>query len=101
MGGANRVNNYYVPNVLLGSIKTPSQVPLLGDSVCCGLKGTGSDPRNCLYIGPGTNTTGVYPDEVHPRMSVHADGINLSFCDGHAQWYKAKNCLRGTFWANK
>jgi len=100
VGGANRVNNIYIPKVLLASIKRPSKLPLLGDSVCCGLKSTGADPRNCLYIGPGTNTTGVYPNAIHPRMIAHNDGLNLSFCDGHCEWFRAENCQRGAFWAN-
>ena len=100
VGTANRVGTVYVPNTRLATIKRPSTLPLIGDSVCCGLKSTGTDPRNCLYIGPGTNTTGVYPNEVHPRMSMHNEGINLSFCDGHAAWYRALNVKRGNFWAN-
>ena len=100
VGGANRVGTVYIPNITLASIKRPSMLPLIGDSVCCGLKSTGADPRNCLYIGPGTNTTGVYPNEVHPRMSQHSEGINLSFCDGHATWVRALNAKRGNYWAN-
>ena len=49
----------------MAQITPPAEVPLIGDAVCAGLKSTGTDPRNCLYIGPGTNTTGVYPNEVH------------------------------------
>jgi prepilin-type N-terminal cleavage/methylation domain-containing protein/prepilin-type processing-associated H-X9-DG protein len=100
VGTANRVGTVYIPNTRLATIKRPSTLPLIGDSVCCGLKSTGTDPRNCLYIGPGTNTTGVYPNEVHPRMSMHNEGINLSFCDGHATWIRALNAKRGNFWAN-
>jgi prepilin-type processing-associated H-X9-DG protein/prepilin-type N-terminal cleavage/methylation domain-containing protein len=101
VGGATRnSNDIYTPNVSLAAIKTPSEVPLLGDSVCCGLKSTGSDARNCLYIGPGSNTSS-YPDNVHPRMKVHNDGINISFCDGHVKWYRALNVPRGTFWKRK
>jgi prepilin-type N-terminal cleavage/methylation domain-containing protein/prepilin-type processing-associated H-X9-DG protein len=100
VGGANRVGDIYTPNITLARILRPSKVPLLGDSVCCGLKSTGTDPRNCLYIGPGTNTTGVYPNAIHPRMSAHNEGLNLSFCDGHVEWFRAQNCQRGTFWAN-
>jgi len=85
----------------MAQITTPAEVPLIGDAVCAGLKSTGTDPRNCLYIGPGTNTTGVYPNEVHPRMSVHTDGINLVFCDGHVKWFKASQVPRGSFWARK
>ncbi|MGQ9731528.1 MAG: DUF1559 family PulG-like putative transporter [Candidatus Zipacnadales bacterium] len=87
------------PPVLLAQVNRPAQTVLLGGSVCCGLKGTGSDPRNCLYIGPGTNTTGVYPDECHPRMRVHNDGINLGFVDGHARWFGFQQIPRGSFWA--
>jgi prepilin-type N-terminal cleavage/methylation domain-containing protein/prepilin-type processing-associated H-X9-DG protein len=101
VGGATRnSSDYYTPNVSLAAIKKPSEVPLLGDSVCCGLKSTGTDSRNCLYIGPGSNTSS-YPDNVHPRMKVHNEGINISFCDGHAQWYRALNVPRGSFWARK
>ena len=85
----------------MGVITMPAEVPLVADSVCCGLKSTGVDPRNCLYIGPGTNTTGVYPGEIHPRMAAHNEGINVGFCDGHVKWNKASNCQRGTFWARK
>ena len=80
-------------------IRNPSEVPCLGDSVCPGLKGTGNNAQNCLYIGPGTNTA-QYEDGVHPRMKVHSNGINLSFCDGHVQWYRALAVKRGEFWAN-
>ncbi len=100
VGGADQVDGFYMPRYSLSSIKQPSAVPLIADSVCCGLKSTGSDPRNCLYIGPGSNTV-TYPNEVHPRMAVHNDGINISFCDGHVQWYRALNAPRGTFWARK
>jgi len=81
-------------------ITQPVAVPLIADSVCCGLKSTGTDPRNCLYIGPGTNTA-TYPNNVHPRMAVHNDGINIGFCDGHGKWYADNNVQRGTFWARK
>jgi len=101
VGGASRnSSDVYTPNISLSSIKSPSAVPLIGDSVCCGLKATGSNSRNCLYIGPGSNTTS-YPGGVHPRMSAHNEGINLSFCDGHVKWYRAHNVHRGTFWARK
>ncbi len=90
----------YTPKYSLSSLTKPSSVPLIGDSVCCGLKSTGSDPRNCLYIGAGTNTTS-YPNQVHPRMAVHNEGINISFCDGHVQWYRALNVPRGSFWTRK
>jgi prepilin-type N-terminal cleavage/methylation domain-containing protein/prepilin-type processing-associated H-X9-DG protein len=86
---------------MMALITRPVEVPMIADSVCAGLKSTGTDPRNCLYIGPGTNTTGVYPDEVHPRMGIHNDGLNVGFCDGHAKWFKATSCPRGTFWARK
>jgi len=82
-------------------IQRPAEVPMTADCVCCGLKSTGTDPRNCLYIGPGTNTTGVYPDECHPRMRVHNDGINITMLDGHGKWYGFQNVKRGTFWARK
>ena len=87
--------------VMAAQIGRPAEVPMIADSVCAGLKSTGADPRNCLYIGPGTNTTGVYPDEIHPRMSIHNDGINVGFTDGHVKWFKASACQRGTFWARK
>lgn len=73
---------------------------LLGDSVCAGLKSTGADARNCLYIGPGSNTAS-YPDDLHPRMAVHNKGINLSFCDGHTEWFRSLSIPRGSFWARK
>jgi len=85
----------------LSQVGRPAEVPMIADSVCCGLKSTGTDPRNCLYIGPGTNTTGVYPDECHPRMRCHNDGINIGMADGHAKWYGYQNLKRGTFWALK
>jgi len=85
---------------MMAQITQPVDVPLIADSVCTGLKSTGSDPRNCLYIGPGTNTA-TYPDQIHPRMVVHNDGINIGFCDGHAKWYKASKVGRGSFWTRK
>ncbi len=84
----------------LAMVKTPAETVMLGDSVCCGLKGTGSDPRNCLYIGAGTNTLS-YPNNVHPRMSCHDGGLNLVFVDGHVKWFAADSVQRGTFWARK
>ncbi|MFH1909652.1 MAG: DUF1559 domain-containing protein [bacterium] len=95
LGGS---TNAYYPMALIGR---PAEVPMVADSVCAGLKATGTDPRNCLYIGPGTNTTGVYPDECHPRMRVHNDGSNIGFADGHAKWYSFQNIPRGSFWARK
>jgi prepilin-type N-terminal cleavage/methylation domain-containing protein/prepilin-type processing-associated H-X9-DG protein len=101
VGGASRnSDDVYTPNILLASITKASAVPLLADSVCCGLKSTGSDSRNCLYIGPGSNTDS-YPDKIHPRMLVHNEGINISFCDGHAEWYRAVAVPRGSFWTRK
>ena len=85
---------------MLAQCQRPAENVLLADSVCAGLKSTGSDPRNCLYIGPGTNTAS-YPDNIHPRMKVHNDGINLSFIDGHAKWFKSSQLQRGPFWAKK
>ncbi len=84
----------------LAIITKPAEVPLIADSVCAGLKSTGTDARNCLYIGPGTNTAS-YPDQIHPRMKAHMDGINISFCDGHVKWHRSSAVGRGTFWALK
>jgi prepilin-type N-terminal cleavage/methylation domain-containing protein/prepilin-type processing-associated H-X9-DG protein len=82
---------------MLAQVDSPAETVLLGDSVCCGIKGTGSDPRNCLYIGPGQNTAS-YPDNCHPRMVCHNGGINLAFVDGHAKFFNAQSIHRGPFW---
>ena len=84
----------------LAGIAQPTTQVMVADSVCPGLKSTGSDARNCLYIGPGTNTTS-YPDNIHPRMKVHNEGINVGFLDGHVKWNKSASVPRGTFWARK
>ena len=68
----------------------------MGDSVCCGLKGTGSDSRNRLYIGPASSTASC-ADNNHPRMVVHNGRIDLSFADGHTMWFKASAVQRDTF----
>jgi len=77
--------------------ENPTKLPLMADSVCAGLKSTGTNASNCLYIGVGSNTSS-YPDNIHPRMKVHSKGINISFADGHADWYVAQSVPRGNFW---
>ena len=79
-------------SVALAQVTSASNTVLLGESYCCGIKGTGTDPRNCLYIGPGTNAE-------QPRMFIHNDGINEAFVDGHVKWFASKSVPRGRFWA--
>jgi len=79
------------------SVKNADKMPCIADSVCSGLKSTGTHVSNCLYIGPGTNTVN-YPSQVHPRMMVHSQGINIGFCDTHVEWRRAITVPRGNFW---
>ncbi|MBT3377788.1 MAG: DUF1559 domain-containing protein [Lentisphaerae bacterium] len=80
--------------------ENPDRLPLIADAVCSGLKSTGTNSRNCLYIGVGSNTAS-YPDNNHPRMVVHSKGINIAFADGHADWYPARSIPRGNFWRGR
>ncbi len=77
---------------MLAQVTSASTTVLLGESYCCGIKGTNAaDPRNCLYIGPGSNAE-------QPRMFIHNEGINLAFVDGHVKWFASQKIPRGTFW---
>ena len=65
--------------------------------MCSGLKGTGNDSINCVYIGPGSNTAS-YADNNHPRMVVDNGGIDLSSVDGDTMWNKTSAVQRDRFW---
>ncbi|MEN6547316.1 MAG: prepilin-type N-terminal cleavage/methylation domain-containing protein [Armatimonadia bacterium] len=64
--------------ISMGSITSPSETIMLGDS--------GANTMG--YVIANGNTIGGYSP-----TGIHNEGDNYAFCDGHAKWIKVQNVL--------
>lgn len=73
------------PGTTLGAIKNPSGTVLIAEA--------GEVRQACGYQAPYPNLTASLAGYSSMRVESntrHSGGNNLSFCDGHAKWYKAQ-----------